>query len=356
MEIRQLKGFVPFNSLSDQALAQAVDLVQVTSVAAGETLFQRGGSDPRRYYLLRGRMALDSGDSMPPLMIQAGSEAGRHPLARQNPRRYTAIAQTPCHIAGFDEVELDELVAQDQANAYGEDESNSVDPYWMFDLLRNPAFALVPPANLQALFKQFRPKAVKAGEVIVKQGESSCEFYYLIREGEARVVRHNDLGVEVVLAKLGPGHSFGEEALIAHAARNATVTMLSDGLIMLLSSGDFDTLLKQALVRPIPLEEAVNLQRGGSAVLIDVRLPDEFKQDGIRGCVNLPLYTLRLRAGALDQRRTYIMVCDTERRSSIAAFILSQRGLDTRVLQGGLNALKPRTAKAPVGEPTKASA
>lgn len=356
MEIRQLRGFVPFNSLSGEALAQAAELAQVTSVAAGETLFQRGDSDLHRYYLLQGRMALDAGDSMPPLLIQAGSEAGRHPLARQKPRRYTAIAQSPCHIAAFDEVELDELVAQDQANAYGEDEANSVDPYWMFDLLRNPAFALVPPANLQALFKQFRPKSVKAGEVIVKQGDAKCEFYYLIREGQAQVARKNDIGVEVVLARLGPGHSFGEEALIAHAARNATVTMLSDGLIMLLSSEDFDTLLKQPLVRLIPPEEAVALLRAGSADLIDVRLPDEFRQDGIRGSVNLPLCTLRLRAGALDQRRTHIMVCETERRSSIAAFILSQRGLDTRVLQGGLNVLKSRTAKAPAGQSTKTPA
>jgi hypothetical protein len=86
-------------------------------------------------------------------MIRAGSEAGRHPLARQNPRRYTAIAQGPCRLAAFDEVDLDELVAQDQTNAYEVDESNRVDPYWMLDLLRNPAFALVPPANLQARAK-----------------------------------------------------------------------------------------------------------------------------------------------------------------------------------------------------------
>ncbi len=353
MESRRLKGFVPFNSLSNEALAQAVGLLQVVSIAAGEVLFQRGGNDPRRYYLLEGRVALDAADSLPPLMIQAGSEASRHPLARQNPRRYTAVAQTPCRIAAFDEVELDELVAQDQVNAYEVDESNSVDPYWMLDLLRNPAFALVPPANLQSLFKQFRPKRVKAGDVILEQGDASCDFYYLIREGQAQVVRRTDLGVEVVLAKLGPGHSFGEEALIVHATRNATVTMLSDGLIMCLSSDDFDTLLKQPLVRQIPTEEAVALLRAGRADLIDVRLPEEFKQGNIRGSVNLPLCTLRLRAGALGQQRTHIMVCDTERRSSIAAFILSQRGLDTRVLKGGLDALKSRITPAASGEPDK---
>jgi hypothetical protein len=61
MESRRLKGFVPFNSLSTEALAQAVGLMQVFGIAAGEILFQRGGSDTRRYYLLEGSMALDAG-------------------------------------------------------------------------------------------------------------------------------------------------------------------------------------------------------------------------------------------------------------------------------------------------------
>jgi len=335
-----LSGFIPFNSLSAEALAQAVEQMREVRIEVGQTLFRRGDSDPHRYYLLEGKITLDAADGLPPLLIQAGSEAGRHPLVRQNPRRYTAVAHTSCRIAAFDEAALDGLIAQDQTTAYEVQDFEGIDPYWLFDLLRNPAFARVPPANLHALFRRFRPKPVTAGEVLIRQGDPVGDYYYLIREGHAQVVRRNDAGLEVMLARLSPGHSFGEEALIAHTARNATVTMLSDGLVMCLSAEDFDTLLKEPLLRQLSAAEAVALLRRGNADLIDVRLPDEFKQGNIKGSFNIPLCTLRLKVGALDQRRVHIMVCETERRSSIAAFILAQRGLDARVLKGGLAAFK----------------
>lgn len=340
MDSALLTGFVPLNSLSDEALSQAAKQVREAALAVGRALFQRGDSDPYRFYLLEGQVALDAGNGTPPLLIQAGSEAARHPLARLKPRHYSAIAQTPCHVAVFDEAALDGLIAQDQTTAYEVLEFEGNDPYWMFDLLRNPAFANVPPANLHTLFDRFRPRTVKAGEIVIHQGDPVGDYYYLIREGHAQVARRNGAGQELVLAKLGPGDGFGEEALIAHAARNATVTMLSDGLVMCLSAADFDTLLKEPLVRRAQPSEALELLRGGQADLIDVRLEDEFKQGNLKGSFNIPLCLLRLKAGALDSRRTHILVCDSERRSSIAAFILAQRGLDARVLTGGLDALK----------------
>lgn len=345
MDSAFLPGFVPLNSLSDEALAQAAEQARELPLAVGQMLFQRDDSDPYRYYLLAGQIALDAGNGTPPLLIQAGSEAARHPLARLKPRHYSAVAQTPCRIAAFDEAELGGLIAQDQATAYEVMEFKGNDPYWMFDLLRNPAFANVPPANLRALFERFQPKPVKAGEVVVHQGDPIGDYYYLIREGHAQVARRNEAGQELVLAKLGPGDGFGEEALIAHAERNATVTMLDDGLVMCLSAVDFDTLLKEPLVRKASPAEAMELLRGGHADLIDVRLTDEFKQGNLKGSVNIPLCLLRLKAGALDSRRVHILVCDSERRSSVAAFILAQRGLDARVLAGGLTALKQASDK-----------
>ncbi|MDP2832645.1 MAG: cyclic nucleotide-binding domain-containing protein [Pseudomonadota bacterium] len=347
MDSDLLPGFVPLNSLSDEALSQAAEQGREVPLAVGQLLFQRGDADASCYYLLAGQIALDAGNGTPPLLIRAGSEAARHPLARLKPRRYSALAQTPCRIAAFDEAALDGLIAQDLTTACEVMAFAGNDPYWMFDLLRNPAFANVPQANLHALFERFQPKPVKAGEVVVHQGDPVGDYYYLIREGHAQVVRRNEAGWELVLAKLGPGDGFGEEALIAHAARNATVAMLSDGLVMCLSAADFDTLLKEPLVRKASPSEALKLLRGGHADLIDVRLTDEFKQGSLKGSFNIPLCLLRLRAGTLDSRRVHILVCDNERLSSIAAFILAQRGLDARVLAGGLGALKQASDKTP---------
>lgn len=345
MDCSLLTDFVPLDSLSAEALALAAEQVWEIRLATGQALFQRGDRDPHRYYLLEGKIALDAGDGSPPMLIQAGSAAASHPLARLKPRRYSAVAHSLCRIAAFNEAVLDELIARDHTTAYEVEEFEGGDPDWMFDLLRNPAFARVPADKLHALFNRFQPMPVTAGQVVIRQDDPVGDHYYLIREGQAQVSRRNKAGQVVVLAKLGPGDGFGEEALIAHAACRATVTMLADGLVMGLSADDFDTLLKEPLVRHVTPTEAMSLLHGGNADLIDVRVADEFKQGSIKGSANIPLCMLRLKVGALDKQRLHILLSDTERRSSIAAFILAQRGLDARVLAGGLNALKQSNDK-----------
>jgi len=70
---------------------------------------------------------------------------------------------------------------------------------------------------------------------------------------------------------------------------------------------------------------------------LDVRLPSEFEAFHEEGAINLPLYFIRLKLKTLDPDKTYVLCCDTGRRSSAGTFILSERGFNTRVLRGGLN-------------------
>ena len=65
-----------------------------------------------------------------------------------------------------------------------------------------------------------------------------------------------------------------------------------------------------------------------------------FRNSGyFRGCINIPLYLLRLKIGTLDPAKKYIMYCNTGHRSSAAAFIMNEHGLEAYVLEGGLAAL-----------------
>jgi len=50
------------------------------------------------------------------------------------------------------------------------------------------------------------------------------------------------------------------------------------------------------------------------------------------------LYFIRLKLNALDKNVQYVVCCDTGRRSSAAAYILSERGFEAYVLKGGLAA------------------
>jgi len=72
------------------------------------------------------------------------------------------------------------------------------------------------------------------------------------------------------------------------------------------------------------------------AVWMDVRLDSEHKNTGIEGSINIPLFMLRLKADSLDSAKEYILYCDTGRRSSAAAYLLSERGITAHCLKGGL--------------------
>lgn len=339
MQATQLSQLVPFNGLSAEALELAVQQGRVISVEKGRTLFSRGQDDRESFYLLKGEVALDAGGAdAPPLIIQAGSDAARHPLARLKPRHYTCVARTPCELAVYADDDLDSLVARDQATSYEVTEFEGDDPSWLFDLLRNPSFSRVPPANLHALFERFEPVHVLAGQEVIRQGEAG-DYYYLIREGNAQVTRASPGGLPVLLARLEPGQGFGEDALISGEPRNATVSMLSDGQLMRLAASDFMTLLQEPLIRQVNAEEAALMMRKRGAILLDVRMEDEYKQGSLKGSVNLPLYLMRVRAKALNPARPYILFCQTGRRSSTAAFHLAQRGLDAYVLKGGLDGM-----------------
>ncbi|NTV94061.1 MAG: cyclic nucleotide-binding domain-containing protein [Thiobacillus sp.] len=208
------------------------------------------------------------------------------------------------------------------------------DPQWLFELLNNPAFAKVPPSQLQGLFERFHPLEVSAGQVLVRQGDVG-DYYYLIRRGRARVSRIGHGGREIVLADVGPGQGFGEEALISGEPRNATVTMLEPGLLMRLAADDFDALLRMPLVRGLDASAAQALLEQG-AQLVDVRLEEEFRQASLAGAINVPLYLVRIKAAQLDRQRPVLLFCNDGRRSATAAFLLVQMGFETRILAAGL--------------------
>ena len=76
------------------------------------------------------------------------------------------------------------------------------------------------------------------------------------------------------------------------------------------------------------------VQRG--AKWLDVRLPSEFETFHLDDALNVPLYFIRLKVKTLDPKTPYVAVCDTGRRSSAAAFLLSERGFEAYCLEGGM--------------------
>ena len=78
----------------------------------------------------------------------------------------------------------------------------------------------------------------------------------------------------------------------------------------------------------------------GPVLLIDVRAEAEWRQEAIRGSVNIPLQHLRARASEIAERPV-VVYCRTGERSSTAASLLEQAGrMNVVDLIGGITAWK----------------
>ena len=336
-----LRTFTPLDGFKKENLAALARKTSLKELAHGRSLFREGDTDKRTYYLVRGEVELRAGEELV-AVIRAGTVEARNPLAPSIPRRFTARAATDVEYLAIDSDLLDVLLTWDQTGSYEVSELNPEEPVsegdWMTTLLHTKAFHRIPPSNLQAIFMRMQRVSCRAGEVVIKQGDEG-DYFYAITSGRCVVTRETPLNREgIKLAELGPGDTFGEEALISESKRNATVAMLTDGALMRLNKADFNTLLNEPMLHWIGYEDAARLTQGGGAKWLDVRLPSEFESWHLPGAINVPLYFLRLKLKQLDADVRYIVVCDTGRRSSAGAFILNERGYQAMVLKGGLAA------------------
>jgi len=337
-----LKSLVPLNGLSRPHFEELVSKSGTKDIVAGRYLFREGERDGNTYFLLSGEIALMHGREVKET-LKAGSEAARHPIAHQQPRQLSAKAQGRSTVLVVDSGLLDVMLAWDQSNSYEVTEIQSEDDEdWMTRMLQSELFQRLPANNIQQVLMRVEEQAVAAGTTVVSQDEEG-DYYYMIKQGRAKVTRRpNENSKPIKVAELRDGDSFGEEALLSGARRNANVTMLTDGVLMRLSKTDFDALLREPLIHQLDFTRASAVVAEGAAWL-DVRLPGEYQNAHLPDSVNVPLAAVRDRIGELQQGRAYVVCCDTGTRSSGAAFLLNQRGLDTYVLEGGLNSV-PRDA------------
>ena len=100
-----------------------------------------------------------------------------------------------------------------------------------------PMFRACSIRELEQVARLADEIVVAAGEELVREGSRGAEFYVLA-EGKAEVTRGS-----ATLAMLGPGDFFGELSLLEPGPRNATVTMVSPGRVLVLAQRQFFTLL-----------------------------------------------------------------------------------------------------------------
>jgi len=327
---QRIRALVPFNRLPAPQQDTLVSQAEVRAHNTGEVIFTEGEKDAYAHYLLEGTVSLWWHGKLV-RSIHAEQEAAALPLDTPGPKRHTMRARSRARILRIRREALERQLQL--ANTAAPTETPQVQDIeaeeasdWIVRILQSGVFASLPAGNIQRILSRMEETPVRAGQAVVRQGERG-EHYYIIEEGTAEVRRTISEGRAVHLADLGPGEAFGEEALIANAPRNATVTMRSDGRLKRLHRDDFNELILRSLLHPL---SRAQVERG--AAWIDVRSPEEYAVDSFKDALNVPLTVLRVQCRRLDRDRPYVVCSDDPNQSAVGAFLLAERGFDVSYL------------------------
>lgn len=339
-DMSRLEDFIPFDCLSESHRNEIQGQIEVIQIGPGRLLFKRGQSSDKAYFLIEGSLDLTDASFQ---VRHFTADDDENYLAIDNYAEHTinAITAEATTLYAIDRNKLDLLMTWTQAaESMLDEDDDETERDWMDALLSSELFSAVPPAMIHSLFVKFEEREVQLGETIVTEGEDG-DTLFVIKQGKAMVTRTKGAKQET-LAALSAGRFFGEDALISDSPRNATITMTSDGVLMCLGKNDFQAILQDSVIRHVTEDEldTMVLEADTACILVDVRLPMEFRHDRTPGARNLPLNELRREVQNLEKDFFYV-VCGDGRRSELGAYILSEAGLNAYVLDRG----KPTDAK-----------
>ncbi|MET0086370.1 MAG: SUMF1/EgtB/PvdO family nonheme iron enzyme [Sedimenticola sp.] len=341
-----LRKLIPLNTLKDAALKKAAEAADFGKLGKGGLLFSEGDTDNYNVYLLSGEVGLYTGNREMD-SVRAGTDTARFPLAHQIPRKFTVKAKSKIEVVRIDNRILGELLAKAGSSDYevSDFDAEATDD-WMSQLLASRVFQLIPASNIQGVMMRMEEMEAKAGDVIIRQGEEG-DYFYLINKGRCSVLYTDGEGGEASeVAQLGPGESFGEEALLSDKPRGSTVVMLTEGMLLRLSKEDFIQYVKSPLADTIPFAKAQKQVEQG-AVWLDVRQAEAFEERHLPGSINLPFGSLRYQSSSLDPDSHFILYCDDGQLSSTAAYLLVEQGFNTSILEKGLDGVPDTVWSAP---------
>lgn len=326
--------YYPFNRLSEKRAREATEQVRFFILKKEEKLSLVTGKPTEVLYVIDGNVA-----------VSAEGDEGKIFLApedtRSKPFSLASVSERPLieaqddSLVGVVDMETVEYFIYWDGLVNSVDKSDENTRNLMDKMRYSLAFRNLPAENVEKAFHKMREIQVRMGDEVFQQGDPGDTFY-IIASGRAEVWRRELAeSAPKKIAEIGEGRTFGEEALVTGEARNATIRIAKDGILLALDKKDFQELYSERMVKLVSPEEAKNMQDSGRKIL-DVRYPEEFADSRIPGSLSYPLNTLRMTLPGLDHARKYITVCADGKRSALAALLLSQRGFDAVALKDGV--------------------
>ena len=345
-----LQALVPLNRLPSERRDEVLASCEIREYPAHAFIYRKGDEDDRLYYLLQGTVSL-FWRHKPIKEISDSSAAAKRAFERPGKKRHSIRAETEAVIA----LVPSELLAQQmraagllhEASLEVSDIASEKSSNWMIRLLQSALFAQLPARNIQRIFAHMERAEFAADAKVVEQGQAG-EYYYVIEKGFCEVTRKTSRnGRDVHLADLKPGDAFGEEALVANRERGATVTMLTDGVLRCLEKTHFKLLIQDPLLKSIlPSEAQAAIE--DETRCVDIRYPEMVAQSPLPNALNIPFNIIRLQAKRLDKEYEYLVCGGSSQQNAIAAFLLLERGVAVRYLDGSIRELQNHLNSKPM--------
>lgn len=171
-----------FSGLDEEQRAVLVDAMERREYGAGETII-RQGDDGDYFYLQASGSCLVLVDGQPVLTTTAGKSFGELALIHSAPRAATVVVGedsdtvTAWAIEGATFKHVVMSMAEEKRRRF----SAAID--------RVPLLGGLAAADRSAVVDSLLPVAVSPGQVVVRQGESAPDRFYIVESGELKAVR-----------------------------------------------------------------------------------------------------------------------------------------------------------------------
>jgi CRP/FNR family transcriptional regulator, cyclic AMP receptor protein len=106
-----------------------------------------------------------------------------------------------------------------------------------------PLFADFSPETQAALLEHSRQRTYTKGAVVINEGDAA-QALFIVCSGALKACLNDDQGKELVLSILGPGHYFGELALLDGEPRSANIVALETSQLLVLTKEAFHEVLQ----------------------------------------------------------------------------------------------------------------
>jgi putative peptide zinc metalloprotease protein len=242
-----------FWDLSEEEAAVLSARLKEEKKHAGQTIIKQGEQGDKFYIIKSGRVQISATDGQGRktdlATLSKGDYFGEIALVKKVPRTATAVALSECSLLILEKGDFELMMSQRINIAEKVDRLIENRGF----LARLPLFSEFAPAQIAMAASRLLPERYQAGQNVVTQGQMGDSFY-IIKEGSLEVTVEKE-GQRRRVAELGPGEYFGEIALLLDVPRTASVTALSDCLVLRLRQEDFRNLLGEHLYFAKSLEQ-----------------------------------------------------------------------------------------------------